>query len=399
MIRSDYLIGIFASILGGLALPACGIDCGGDAGDPPMTELRPTSVDPEQLSEALADGVLDPQECAALCEGDPVSSSATATGSSSTTGSTSDGSTSGGSTSGGSTSGGSTSDGSTSGGSTSDGSTSGGSTSGGSTGEGSKGEGSTSGGSTTDATTGSEAMAGTCEAIEGETAQVSCVYEVYYVCGRRPSGLCSEGQGKGPTLLSRFFAESAHLEAASVTAFERLAAELRAMQAPDELIVAAERAAADEVRHAQSVGELAELCGGQVSSVDFDLDKDTLRSRLEIAIENATEGCVGETWGALLAAHQAAAAEDPELRRCMAIIAADEARHAALAWAVDEFFKDRLTAAERSQVEAARRQAALALRTSQSSPPELAALVGLPAAGPREQLWAALDREFWHAAA
>ena len=388
MIRSDYLMGLFASILGGLALPACGIDCGDDAGSPSMPELHPTGVDPAQLSAALVDGVLDPQECAALCGGDPVTTSATATDGSSTGGSTSGGSTSGESTGDGSTSGGSTTTGSTGDGSTGDGSTTEGSTSSGST----SGEGSTTEGSTT---TG-EAMSGTCKAIEGETALVSCLYEVNYACGRRPSGLCSEGKSCGPTPLARFFAESAHLEAASVTAFERLAAELRAMAAPDELIVAAERAAADEVRHARDVGVLAERSGGLVSPVD--METATERSTLEIAIENATEGCVGETWGALLAAHQAAAAEDPELRRCMEKIAADEARHAALAWAVDAFFNDRLSATERSQVEAARRHAALCIRTSQPSPPELAALVGLPAAAPRERLWEALDQELWHAA-
>ncbi|HEX7604543.1 MAG TPA: hypothetical protein VF316_23155, partial [Polyangiaceae bacterium] len=33
-----------------------------------------------------------------------------------------------------------------------------------------------------------------------------------------------------------------------------------------------------------------------------------------VAIENAVEGCVGETWAALLAAWQAESSEDPELR-------------------------------------------------------------------------------------
>ena len=55
------------------------------------------------------------------------------------------------------------------------------------------------------------------------------------------------------------------------------------------------------------------------------------RRPVEIARENAEEGCVRETFGALLAAHQAAYACDPEVREVMTRIAGDELRHAALA--------------------------------------------------------------------
>ena len=50
--------------------------------------------------------------------------------------------------------------------------------------------------------------------------------------------------------------------------------------------------------------------------------------------ENAREGCVRETFGALIAMHQAERAGDPIIRRAMRRIAEEETRHAELAWEV-----------------------------------------------------------------
>src|SRR5581483_8821062 len=77
--------------------------------------------------------------------------------------------------------------------------------------------------------------------------------------GRRPEGLArakSHGVGVGA-----FFADAARLEAASVVAFERLAEELRARGAPDDLVRDVLRAARDEVRHARSTKRMAERFG------------------------------------------------------------------------------------------------------------------------------------------
>jgi hypothetical protein len=51
-----------------------------------------------------------------------------------------------------------------------------------------------------------------------------------------------------------------------------------------------------------------------------------------VARINAEEGCVGETLGAILAREQLAVARDPAVVRILRRIAADEARHAELAW-------------------------------------------------------------------
>jgi hypothetical protein len=55
-------------------------------------------------------------------------------------------------------------------------------------------------------------------------------------------------------------------------------------------------------------------------------------SLAEIAALTAEEGCVGETLGAALATEQLALATDSEVTRILGKIAADEARHAQLAW-------------------------------------------------------------------
>jgi hypothetical protein len=168
--------------------------------------------------------------------------------------------------------------------------------------------------------------------------------------GRRPPGLRSPSlAGAG---LAHELVRMAHLEAASVPAFAQLAAELAAHRAPERLIAGARRARADEERHARVVGELARAAGARPWPLD--VAPTPLRPLVEVARENAVEGCVRETAGAVVAARQARAFADPRLRRIFAAIAADERRHANLAWAVDDWARPRLSPAERRAVDAAR---------------------------------------------
>jgi hypothetical protein len=76
----------------------------------------------------------------------------------------------------------------------------------------------------------------------------------------------------------------------------------------------------------------------------------------ELARQNAVEGQVGETIGALVATCQARAAA-PELRGVFASIARDEARHAELAHQLARWLEPRLTASERTMVADARQSA------------------------------------------
>lgn len=209
--------------------------------------------------------------------------------------------------------------------------------------------------------------------------EVRC--EMEFVCeGRRPEGLCSDGAvSRQVPILGALFAKMAHLEAASVPAFERLAEELAAHGAPARLVRAARRAALEEVRHARSMAELAERHGAEMPEVT--VAPFSARSLEALALENAVEGCVRETFGALLAGWQARGAEDAAVREALAAIAPDEQRHAELSWAIDAWAQGRLSPDARARIQAARRAdwEALERDAARSSlPADVARRAGLP---------------------
>ncbi len=184
---------------------------------------------------------------------------------------------------------------------------------------------------------------------------VRVVYAFVCVGGRCPEGLVRPAGGGAGDALGTWLAANAHLEAASVDAFEILAAELGAHGAPSALIQAAGAAVADETRHAEAIGRLAVRRGAVPPAAR--VKRGPVRDLEAVATENAVEGCVRETVAALLAFRQARAATDPEIRAAMAGIARDEARHAALAWAVDGWSQGLLAPAARRRVRDARREA------------------------------------------
>lgn len=196
--------------------------------------------------------------------------------------------------------------------------------------------------------------------------------------GRRPHGLASTGRTGCDDALGRHFASAAHLEAASVDAFARLRAELAAHGASAALQGAAVLSAVEEVRHAHVTARLAERFGGAVEAPR--VEPLPLRPLFEVALDNAVEGCVRETYGALVAHHQAAHAADAELREVMQRIADDETRHAALSWDLAAWAATRLSPSEREQLRAAQREAVATLRAELSAPvhPALVETAGLP---------------------
>jgi hypothetical protein len=173
--------------------------------------------------------------------------------------------------------------------------------------------------------------------------------------GRCPEGLAPAASGGARDSLGAWLAASAHLEAASIDAFEILATELGAHRAPPALIRAARAATADERRHANAIGRLAASRGAVPPAVH--VNRGPVRDIEAIARENAVEGCARETYAALLACRQARAATNPAIRAAMAGIARDETRHAALAWAVDGWSQALLAPAARRRVREARREA------------------------------------------
>lgn len=197
------------------------------------------------------------------------------------------------------------------------------------------------------------------------------------VAGRKPAGL-EPANTNGGSCAGTYFATMAHLEAASVVAFERMADELRAHGAPEALVARALTAAADERRHARAIGALAAERGATVPEVVAGALRP--RALLAMAVENRREGCVRETYGALLAHYQARASASPDVRRAMARIAHEETEHAALSWDLDAWLVARLDAAELAVVRAAEREALreLAVECAQTFDADTRAVVGLP---------------------
>jgi hypothetical protein len=229
-------------------------------------------------------------------------------------------------------------------------------------------------------------------AADGEAIAVDC--DKCSVMGRRPAGL-ARARAKGRSPLGAFFGHAAHLEAASVEAFASLAEELTALGAPAELARAAERSARDEERHARLTGHIARRHGGEPPGVR--VARRRSRSLEAMAIENAVEGCVRETFGALAASWQAAHARDPLIARTMASIARDETRHAALAWAIARWVEPRLDARTRRRIVAARRRAVRTLRRQARAvvPAVLVQRAGVPASPDAAKMLDALEAALW----
>jgi hypothetical protein len=160
-------------------------------------------------------------------------------------------------------------------------------------------------------------------------------------------------QGDGERL-----AAMSYLEAVSVHAFERLERELAAHGAPPSLLRDARRARRDEVRHTAMTARLARSRGGVPRLPEPPAARAAAaRPLFEMALENAVEGCVRETYGAVAGLVEAQTSGDATLRRAMRSIAADECRHAELAWAVHEWAMARLSDEERRRVKESMREA------------------------------------------
>jgi len=227
---------------------------------------------------------------------------------------------------------------------------------------------------------------------------IECQQIIEQCDGRSHACIASRGTVTLADPVLAHFARAAHDEAASVHAFVALADELAALGAPPELLARIQAATADEVRHAEAVARLVADRGGCCRPPAR--RPHLAREAREIAIENAVEGCVRETWAALLAAHQARHAADPRVRAVMHSIAADEARHAELAWAIDAWLGGLLDPAARAEVEAARQAAAAAVILAVSAREPAPALVhdaGLPGREPATHLVLGLAASLWAA--
>lgn len=196
-------------------------------------------------------------------------------------------------------------------------------------------------------------------------------------------------------LVAEHFARLVHRKLVSVDAFVRLADELRAHGSPEALVRGCLEAATDELLHTRMMTELAERFG--VCPDEPRSEPARPRTLLDLAIANATGGCVRETYAALEASFQAEHADDDEVRAVMATVARDETVHAALAWDLHAWLEDHLPASDWAEVEEAMASTIDELSGELARPrgASLTSLAGLPDEdtalalldGLRAQLW------------
>lgn len=134
--------------------------------------------------------------------------------------------------------------------------------------------------------------------------------------------------------LAERWAAFAAAEHASVASFSLHSLHMLSVGAPAALIASIHRAALEEVEHAKlGYGLASAFNGTSVGPAPLPTAGATTASDLlSIAAATAREGCFGETVGAVEARLAAARATDPAVRAALTVVAADEARHAALAW-------------------------------------------------------------------
>lgn len=214
------------------------------------------------------------------------------------------------------------------------------------------------------------------------------------VPGRMPAGLHIH-DNEANSALGQYFAQMAAMETAAVTAFRYLVRELEASQAPAELITLARAAIGEEINHAKLAGMLAKAHDASIPRLE--VEDFQLRSLFDIALENAIEGCVNETFAAACGLWQQEQAEHEAFRSVIAYVTEDECRHAALSWAIHEWAMPQLTSAEQAHIRQAQTEAvdALAHNFLREEHPAVRRAVGLPEMTDAARLFQNLRTNLW----
>lgn len=234
-----------------------------------------------------------------------------------------------------------------------------------------------------------------CSVVDAPDSTLMVSFTTNVVCvGRRPRETASVSRPLAS--VAEFLAAQAQLEAISVAAFEELARSLKVHGAPAALIRAARRAAIDELAHASTCRRLARQFGAR-PGVPPTGSRSEVPSLQALAIDNAIEGEVRETWGATVATWQARTASNRPIRRAMQQIARDETRHAELASRISIWARTRLSERSRRRVERSRDEAIMDLTTAIAAPVPVALIhhAGLPGRTDAQQLIDRLRRSVW----
>jgi hypothetical protein len=143
--------------------------------------------------------------------------------------------------------------------------------------------------------------------------------------------------------LSAHWAMLGQMEHASIAAFARFQLQLLALGAPPALVEACTRAMADETEHTRICFDVASAYAARpIGPGKLDITGSLSLTSLEHVVDLViAEGCFGETSATLEAMDAAEVATDPVIATIYAQIAADEQRHATLAfqfmrWALEQ---------------------------------------------------------------
>jgi hypothetical protein len=236
-----------------------------------------------------------------------------------------------------------------------------------------------------------------CELIDLD-GQPAVHYTVNYECvgGRLPPGAMLKDDKCATTETGAWFANLAELEEASVYAFVMLSKELKRFGAPDTLVARCRTPAADEANHTRLVSALAERFGARLTPIEMPNLPEN-RGLHAVALENAREGCVRETYGALVGVWQSKHSRDPVVREVMSRIAIDESRHAELSADIDSWARTQLSASEQKALDAERQEALrqLVARGADSVSQELIDMAGLPDADSNSRLLQLAQTQIW----
>jgi hypothetical protein len=135
--------------------------------------------------------------------------------------------------------------------------------------------------------------------------------------------------------IARRWTRDAELEHASVASFSQLSLALLACGAPPELVAETHQSALDEIRHAELCYGLASVYGGSpIGPGPLAPPPKATSDVIALAVETYRDGCIGETAAALVAARSAELCENRAVAGALRSIAADEERHAELAWRI-----------------------------------------------------------------
>src|SRR5262249_16118338 len=123
------------------------------------------------------------------------------------------------------------------------------------------------------------------------------------------------------------------------------------------------------------------------------------RTLYAVARENMVEGCVRETFGALIAAWQASHAADPEIAQALDEIARDELRHAPLSWQIASWSATQVDDEERVAITKARDEAITTLfaETEIVHHPEIVTKGGLPSGTIQKRMLREMCATLWAA--